>query len=140
MPNNDLQRFIDAQSTKYETALAEIKNGKKESHWMWYIFPQLEGLGISDTAKFYGIKDLNEAAAFLGHEVLGPRLIGISNALLQLTSNDAYKILGSPDDLKLHSSITLFSMIPNTDKVFDLVLQKFFDGKKDLKTIALLQK
>lgn len=135
---SDLERFIKAQEGSYETALSEIKNGKKISHWMWYIFPQLKGLGRSSTAVFYGINGFEEAEAYLKHPVLGNRLIEISNELLELPGDDAHKIFGSPDDMKLRSSMTLFSLLPNTDSVFDLVLQKFFRGEKDKRTIDIL--
>jgi uncharacterized protein (DUF1810 family) len=137
---NNLKRFIDAQQSDYQTALTEIKNGKKRSHWMWYIFPQLEGLGFSETAIFYGIKDVSEAEEFLKHPTLGSRLVEISNALLGLQSNNANSILGSPDDMKLKSSMTLFASLPNTNPVFELVLKKFFDGAKDSKTLQLINK
>ena len=135
---NNLKRFTDAQQTSYQTALAEIRNGKKRSHWMWYIFPQIQGLGFSETSMFYAIKDLNEAEEFLKHTVLGSRLLAICNELLQLESNDANKIFGSPDDLKLKSSMTLFAALPDTNPVFQLVLEKFFNGRKDDKTLGII--
>ncbi len=98
---------------------------------MWYIFPQIQGLGFSETSKFYAIKDINEAEEFLNHPVLGSRLVHICNELLKLKSNDANKIFGSPDDLKLKSSMTLFSSLHNSNHVFQLVLEKFFNGTKD---------
>jgi uncharacterized protein (DUF1810 family) len=104
----NLQRFIEAQEADYETALTEIRQGKKRSHWIWYIFPQVQGLGFSDTSRYYAIKDISEAAAYLQHPVLGSRLITICNALLRLESNNANQVFGSPDDLKLRSSMTLF--------------------------------
>ena len=134
---NNLQRFITAQETSYDTALAEIKKGRKQSHWMWYIFPQIQGLGFSETSKFYAIKDINEAKEFLMHPVLGERLIRICNELLNLEENNANKIFGSPDDLKLRSSMSLFSFL-NINPVFDLVLQKFFGGTKDIKTLETI--
>jgi uncharacterized protein (DUF1810 family) len=134
----NLQRFIDAQQSDYAIASAEIKNGRKQSHWMWYIFPQIKGLGFSATSKFYAISNIIEAVEYLGHPVLGSRLVEISNQLLQLDGNDAYKIFGSPDDLKLKSSMTLFATLPKTDKVFQLVLDKFFNGTKDNKTLQIL--
>lgn len=141
MPNdNSLKRFIDAHERDYPSALSEIRNGKKRGHWMWYIFPQIQGLGFSETSKFYAIKDTNEAEAFLKHPVLGTRLIDICNALLNLKTNDAHKIFGSPDDLKLHSSMTLFSFLDNTDPVFQKVLDKFFNGVKDQKTLGIINK
>ena len=134
----NLARFIDAQKSDYATALSEIKNGKKRSHWMWYIFPQIAGLGFSETSKFYSLKSLHEADEFLKHPVLGPRLIEISNALLDLKSDDAFSIFGTPDDQKLKSSMTLFSILPDTNPVFQAVLDKFFNGVKDAKTLEIL--
>ena len=134
MPQDiNLQRFISAQESSYQTALSEIQAGRKRSHWMWYIFPQIQGLGYSETSRFYAIKNRSEAEAFLEHPVLGSRLIEISNELLQLQSNDAYKIFGSPDDVKLKSSMTLFASLPNPDPVFGAVLDKYFNGKKMIK-------
>lgn len=139
-PENKLQRFLNAQEKDYSIALSEIKNGKKQSHWMWYIFPQIEGLGASETSKFYAIKNISEAGELLNHPVLGSRLIRICNELLNLETNDAHKIFGSPDDLKLHSSMTLFSSLSNADPVFQKVLDKFFEGKKDELTLEVLKK
>ncbi len=107
---------------------------------MWFIFPQIQGLGFSETSKFYAIKDIDEAEKFLKHPVLGSRLINICNELLTLKSNDANKIFGTPDDLKLKSSMTLFSSLPNTHPVFRLVLEKFFHGTKDNKTLQIIDK
>ena len=137
--NYDLQRFHIAQKFDYPVALGEIKNGQKESHWMWYIFPQLKELGYSSTAKYYGLTK-DEAKAYINDEILKSRLIEISQALLELTSNNATEILGYPDDLKLKSCMTLFSEIVPELEVFDQVLQKFFSGKKDDKTLKLLEK
>jgi len=137
---NDLQRFINAQSKNYSEALSEIRNGRKRTHWMWYIFPQIQGLGMSETSRFYAIKDLHEAADFLNHPVLGSRLIRICDELLHLKSDDAHSIFGSPDDLKLRSSMTLFSSVPSANPVFQKVLDKFFEGKKDEKTLTILEK
>ena len=123
----------------YATALSEIKNGKKQNHWMWYIFPKVLGLGYTSTSILYAIKDLDEATAYLNHEVLGKRLIEISNALLVLETNDAYKVFGRPDDIKLRSSMTLFAEVKNADNVFQSVLDKFFSGKKDDRTLQLLK-
>ena len=136
----DLQRFIDAQANNYSVALSEVMNGRKRTHWMWYVFPQIQGLGMSEISRLYAIKDIHEAADFLDHPVLGSRLIRICNELLNLESDDAYQIFGSPDDLKLHSSMTLFSSVPSADFVFQKVLDKFFEGKKDEKTLAILKK
>jgi uncharacterized protein (DUF1810 family) len=109
---SNLKRFLDAQAGDYATALAEISNGSKRSHWMWYIFPQIDGLGYSEMAKRYAISDLPEAAGYLAHPVLGPRLVEISKALLTLPGNNATAVMGSPDNLKLRSSMTLFSPCP----------------------------
>ena len=133
-----LKRFLDAQATDYYRALAEIKSGHKQSHWMWYIFPQIAGLGVSETARFYAIKDLQEAHDYLEHPVLGSRLIDISKALLGIEGKTANQILGSIDELKLRSSMTLFSTLTNTNPVFQAVIDKFFDGQEDLKTRSLL--
>lgn len=134
----DLQRFLHAQKTTYPDALAEIKRGKKESHWMWFIFPQLEGLGTTATSKLYALKNLDEATAYLQHVLLGHRLIEICDALLEGSGNDAHAIFGSPDDRKLRSCLTLFSLVPGAPPVFQSLLEKYFHGKKDEKTIQLL--
>jgi len=136
--DNALDRFVNAQQQHYQLALSEIKSGRKRSHWMWYIFPQIKGLGFSDTSKFYAINDLDEAQDFLNHPVLGKRLIDICNQLLALPGNDANAILGSPDDLKLKSSMTLFASLNNSDSVFQLVLDKFYYGTKDEKTLRII--
>jgi uncharacterized protein (DUF1810 family) len=136
---NELNRFLAAQERDYSTALAEIRRGRKRSHWMWYIFPQIQGLGHSSTAQFYAIRDLQEATAYLAHETLGRRLVEISKALLSLPTSDPTEIFGSPDDLKLRSSITLFSGVPGSDPVFSQVLDKFFGGQKDNKTVSILK-
>ena len=133
-----LTRFLTAQESAYPTALAEIKNGRKCSHWMWYIFPQIQGLGFSETSRYYAIRDEAEAQAYLRHPVLGGRLVEISNALLALPSNNATTVFGSPDDLKLKSSMTLFAALPATNSVFEAVLTKFFNGAADEKTRRLL--
>ena len=106
-----LERFVQAQEGSYARALQEIKNGRKTSHWMWYIFPQLSGLGHSQTARYYAIRDRAEAAAYMAHPVLGSRLLEISSELLKLKSSDAREIMGWPDDLKLKSSMTLFGLV-----------------------------
>ena len=134
----NLERFVEAQEAEYNIALNEIKNGKKETHWMWYIFPQVLGLGFTSVSMEYGIKDMDEATAYLNHPVLGLRLVEISNVLLTLDTNNAREIFGGSDAVKLRSSMTLFSLVPNADKVFQLVLDKFFNGKKDEKTLQLL--
>lgn len=138
MDKPTLNRFIDAQATSYAQALAEIKNGRKQSHWMWFIFPQLAGLGHSDMARFYAIRNLEEARHYLAHPVLGSRLIEIAAALLHVEGQNARQIMGSPDDLKLRSCMTLFSLVPEADPVFKDVLNKFFAGAPDSKTLAML--
>jgi uncharacterized protein (DUF1810 family) len=137
---SDLERFIEAQAKNYDTAFEEIKNGKKLSHWMWYIFPQINGLGFSSTSQFYAIKSLNEAQEYLKHPILGSRLINICRELLKLSIINATVIFGKPDDMKLKSSMTLFSLVKNTDPIFDLILEKFFNGKKDERTIEMINK
>lgn len=136
----NLQKFINAQQGDYATALAEIKRGRKVTHWMWYIFPQIQGLGFSETSKYYAIRNITEAQEFLKHPVLGPRLIDICSALLDLKSQDAHAIFGSPDDLKLKSSVTLFASLPEADPVFDKVLDRFFNGARDHRTLEILGK
>jgi uncharacterized protein (DUF1810 family) len=133
-----LTRFVNAQAGDYEQALAEIKKGRKRSHWMWYIFPQLNGLGFSEMARVYGIRDRAEATAYLAHPVLGPRLVETSRALLTIDGSSASQVMGSPDDLKLRSSMTLFSAVDGADPVFQAVLDKFFGGKPDAKTLSML--
>ena len=138
MKPHDLSRFVDAQAGDYETALAEIKAGRKESHWMWYIFPQIDGLGFSPTARHYAIRDLDEARAYLAHPLLGPRLVAICEALLALPDTDAEPIFGWPDVLKLRSSMTLFAAARPEQPVFGRVLAKFYGGEPDRRTLELL--
>lgn len=135
---NNITRFIEAQKGMYHISLSEIKKGKKTGHWMWYIFPQIQGLGYSETARFFAIKDKAEATQYLNHPILGSRLIEISNELLNLNVSDPIKIFGHIDSMKLKSSMTLFSLLENTDPVFQKVLDKFFEGMKDSNTIKLL--
>jgi len=132
----NLNRYIEAQSYDYERALTEIKNGKKESHWMWYIFPQIKGLGFSATSKFYEIQSIDEAISYLDNEILGPRLIEISNELLKLKSNNPIEIFGEIDFLKLKSSMTLFSYISN-NQIFNKVLEKYYNNELDINTINI---
>jgi uncharacterized protein (DUF1810 family) len=136
--NDNLDKFLNAQERDYETALVEIRSGRKQSHWMWYIFPQIADLGFSDMSRRFAIGNLSEAKAYLEHPILGERLVGISKALLEVKSNNATQIMGSPDDVKLKSSMTLFSCVPGADPVFQSVLNKFFNGSKDDRTIALI--
>ena len=134
-----LKRFLDAQSRDYPTALAEIRGGRKRSHWIWYIFPQLEALGRSGMAKAYGIKDLAEARAYLAEPTLRARLIEISEALLAHPENDPLKVMGYPDDLKLRSSMTLFAAADPDCPVFRQVLEKYYNGEPDPLTLELLK-
>jgi uncharacterized protein (DUF1810 family) len=136
--DNSLKRFTDAQENSYAIALAEIQRGRKQSHWMWFIFPQITGLGFSETSRYYAIKDLKEAKDFLEHPVLGSRLINISRELIKLETRNAHRIFGTPDNLKLKSSMTLFSMVPGADPVFQHTLDKFFGGEKDMETLRLI--
>jgi uncharacterized protein (DUF1810 family) len=138
MAEHNLQRFISAQEKDYETALAEISGGKKRSHWMWYIFPQIAGLGLTETSKHYAIHDIQEATDYLMDETLGIRLTTICKALLTLKTNDARAVFGAPDDLKLKSSMTLFDAVPATFPVFGQVLDKFYGGERDQRTLMLL--
>lgn len=133
-----LEKFRIAQQADYETALQEIQSGQKKSHWMWYIFPQIAGLGMSETARYYAIEDIDEAKEYLEDKFLGGNLIEISKALLKLESNDARYVMGSLDHLKLKSSMTLFSLAQPECNVFQMVLDKFFDGENDLRTIEIL--
>ena len=136
----DLNRFLKAQEQDYEQALREIRSGRKRSHWMWYIFPQIQGLGFSPTAQYYAIRDLQEARDYLAHPVLGARLKEISSALLDLNGLSASEIFGYPDDLKLRSSMTLFRMADWNEPVFLEVLEKYYDGKPDARTVELAGK
>ncbi len=135
--NNSLDRFLIAQEHSYDTALREIRAGRKRSHWMWYIFPQIAGLGMSYTAQLYSIADIDEARQYIKHPVLGERLIEISRALLTLSSSDATAVMGYPDDLKLRSCMTLFAQVSD-DPVFKAVLDKFYGGRADTRTLELL--
>jgi uncharacterized protein (DUF1810 family) len=136
---HDLGRFVDAQAGDYEQALAEIRSGRKRSHWMWYVFPQIDGLGFSSMSRRYSIKSLDEARAYLDHPVLGPRLVECAEAALGVEGRSAYEIFGSPDDMKLRSSATLFASVTPAYSVFARLLDKYFDGKRDGKTLGLLE-
>lgn len=136
----DLTRFLKEHDTGYQRALREIKNGKKRSHWMWYIFPQIQGLGRSEMNQYYSIKNLNEAKEYMANEILRNHLIEISQALLQLESNNPREIFGYPDYLKLQSSMTLFGIADPEQTVFKQVLDKFYNGEPDVKTIDKLKK
>ena len=136
--NYNIDRFIRAHERDYETALLEIKEGKKRSHWMWYIFPQLKGFGNSATSEFYGIDGLEEAKAYYNNEYLRKHLLDISEALVALDSGDIVSILGYPDNLKLQSSMTLFMLVDQKQAVFSEVLDKYYNGEKDMKTVKII--
>ena len=136
--NYDLDRFVKAQAYDYDAALREIRSGRKRSHWMWYIFPQLQGLGFSSTAQYYAISDLQEAKDYLAEPTLRARLLEISGALLTLDTNDASAVFGWPDDMKLRSSMTLFAEAEPECTVFTEVIEKYFGGVKDDKTLKIL--
>lgn len=134
----DLARFVAAQRGSYEHALAEIASGRKRSHWMWYVFPQFAGLGVSATSRKYAIASLAEAEAYLHHELLGPRLVACATAALAVEGRTAHEIFGSPDDLKLRSSATLFAHVSPEGSVFHRLLDKYFDGEPDDATLRLV--
>jgi uncharacterized protein (DUF1810 family) len=134
----DLQRFVDAQDGVYERVLRELRNGAKRSHWMWFVFPQLAGLGRSETAHYYAIADLAEARAYLAHPVLGPRLVECARTLTGLGTQDAVAVFGSIDAQKLHSSMTLFARAAPDEPAFAAVLDQYFDGAEDDGTTSRL--
>jgi uncharacterized protein (DUF1810 family) len=134
----DLNRFVEAQAADYPDALAEIRSGRKRSHWMWYVFPQIAGLGSSPTSQHFAIRSRAEASAYLAHPVLGPRLVECVDALLAIEGREAREIFGSPDDIKLRSSATLFAEVSPAGSVFQRVIEKYFDGAPDERTLRLL--
>jgi len=137
--NYDLSRFIDAHQREYDQALKEIRNGKKQTHWMWFIFPQIKGLGLSQTSQYYAIDDLDEAISFLYHPYLGQNLREITQNLLLHNDITIHSILGAPDDMKLKSSMTLFSLIDESDEnIFKKVIEKYFNNEFDQKTINII--
>jgi uncharacterized protein (DUF1810 family) len=134
----DLERFIDAQDGVYEQALSELRRGRKTGHWMWFVFPQIEGLGHSPMAQQYAISGLDEARAYLAHPALGPRLVECARVVASTTGRSAHEIFGSPDDLKLRSSMTLFARAASDTPEFQQVLDRYFDGKLDERTLERL--
>ena len=138
MRENNLVRFIKAQESDYKTALAEIRSGHKRSCWMWYIFPQIQGLGSSGTAMYYALEDYEEAKEYMENPVTGGRLREISEALLELESDDATQVMGWTDDMKLRSSMTLFALATKKNEVFLKVLDKYFESKLDARTVDIL--
>lgn len=134
----NLDRFVSAQSAVFDRALTEILNGRKETHWMWFIFPQLVGLGSSAMATRYGITSADEARAYLAHPILGPRLIEITRAVLALDNRSAREIFGSPDDMKLRSCATLFTHVSPEKSVFHQILDKYYNGEPDVHSLSRL--
>jgi uncharacterized protein (DUF1810 family) len=134
----NLRRFVQAQEGDYEQALAEIRSGRKRTHWMWYIFPQFDGLGFSSTSERYSIKSAAEAEAYLSHPILGPRLAECAEAVLGVDGRSVFDIFGSPDDVKLRSCATLFGCVSPAGSVFERLLHKYFQGRRDNKTLRLL--
>lgn len=134
----DLARFVDAQRENYDEAIAEIRSGRKRSHWMWYVFPQIAGLGVSETSRRYAISGRAEAEAYLAHPLLGPRLRESVEAALAIDGRSALDIFGSPDDMKLRSCVTLFASISPPGSVFERVLERYFGGEPDERTARLL--
>jgi uncharacterized protein (DUF1810 family) len=137
-PHN-LNRFVEAQVDDYEQALGEIRSGRKKSHWMWYIFPQFDGLGFSSTSRRYSIKSVAEARAYLAHPVLGPRLRECAEAVLDVEGRSAFEIFGSPDDMKLRSCATLFAYVSPQGSVFERLIGKYYRGEGDGKSLRLLE-
>ncbi|HTG00239.1 MAG TPA: DUF1810 domain-containing protein [Nitrospirota bacterium] len=134
----DLKRFITAQEGVYDRVLEELHGGLKRSHWMWYIFPQIDGLGFSPTSRYYSIKSLDEARQYLAHPVLGARLKECADAVLSVRGASASDIFGYPDDMKLKSSMTLFAMAAEPHSVFEQILDKYYQGKRDVMTIQIV--
>ena len=135
----DLERFVRAQEHDYARALDELRAGAKRSHWIWYVFPQCAGLGASEMSRRYAIASLDEARAYLAHPLLGPRLVACADAVLAHGDRSARQIMGSPDDLKLRSSATLFALVSPPGSVFERVLAWFFRGERDVRTVELMQ-
>jgi uncharacterized protein (DUF1810 family) len=135
---HDLARFLQAQEQIYEQALSEIRSGRKRTHWMWFVFPQFDGLGFSPTARLYAIKSVAEAEAYLAHPVLGPRLLESVQAALKVEGRSASEVFGSPDDMKLRSCATLFASVAPAEPVFKQLLEQYFGGNPDDRTLLLL--
>ena len=134
----DLDRFLDAQGKIYPIALQEIRGGRKQSHWMWFIFPQIDGLGSSSTARHYAIRSREEAEAYLRHPLLGGRLLECAESALRISGLSAREVFGSPDDVKLRSSATLFAAVASEGSVFERLLERYFGGQPDQRTLDLL--
>ena len=134
----DLGRFVLAQDADYANALSEIRSGRKQSHWMWYVFPQLDGLGVSSMSRRYAIRSLEEAEAYLRHPILGARLLEIAEVTASIDGKSAVAVFGSPDDMKLRSCATLFAKVSPAGSVFERLLARYFDGQPDGETLRLL--
>jgi uncharacterized protein (DUF1810 family) len=140
MPDaHNLQRFLDAQDSVYKQVCNELSDGRKRSHWMWFMFPQIAGLGRSETARFYAISSLDEAAAYLQHPILGPRLLECTKLVTQVAGKTIHEILGSPDDMKFRSSMTLFAEAASDKHPFEYALHKYFRGERDGLTLERLR-
>ena len=139
MDKYNLSRFLEAQMVTYEGAMLELARGRKESHWIWYVFPQIEGLGRSDTAKLYSIKSLEEGRAYLEHLVLGPRLVEACKILLSLKDASMDEVMGFPDNLKLLSSMTLFEAFSKSNSIFTRIIEVYFDGKRDETSLEIIK-
>ena len=136
----DLNRFLKAQDDDYNRALSELTNGRKRTHWMWFIFPQIDGLAFSSMSQFYAIKSVDEAKAYLAHPVLGSRLLECAEAVVAVNGKSITEIMGSPDDLKLRSCATLFAEVSESGSVFERILEKYYHGERDERTLDQLKK
>ena len=136
----NIERFISAQERDYATALQEVKNGRKQGHWIWYIFPQITGLGASSTSQYYAIADMTEAKEYLANPTLRARLTEISTALLELSTDNAESVFGYLDAMKVRSSMTLFKHADEGCEIWNAVLEKFFGGQEDWRTLSLIEK
>ena len=139
MDQYNLNRFIEAQMTTYEGAMLELARGRKDSHWIWYVFPQIEGLGRSDTAKLYSIKSLEEGRAYLEHPLLGPRLNKACEILLSLKDSSMDEVMGFPDNLKLLSSMTLFEALSDSSSIFTKIIEIYFDDERDEASLEIIK-
>lgn len=134
----NLERFVQAQNDVYDNVLLELRNGRKRSHWMWFIFPQIEGLGFSPISQLYSIKSLAEATAYLSHPILGPRLVECAETVLAAEGRSAHEMFGSPDDMKLKSCATLFARVSSPGSPFHKILDRYYSGARDTRTLDLL--
>ena len=139
MDQYNLNRFLEAQMTTYEGAMLELARGRKESHWIWYVFPQIDGLGRSDTAKLYSIKSLEEGKAYLEHPLLGQRLVESCKVLLSLKDASMDEVMGFPDDLKLLSSMTLFEALSDSNSIFTKIIEFYFEDERDEISLKLIK-